>query len=264
MLLFEGFQFDRTTDRPVSLFLCLQKFFFGKHLLWGYGVPISPTQMNIYHLRVHTHTWLDKLWALLLPVYVRLWAAERWPELFLPAYILFQYLEDELLDKNELAAAADAQLATFRRTMDAHGRVIPVCYGGAYVPRTRDRALVLSDLRGVPVSDTAVRDKVALRKTCSDSLTELASCGISYDPLGHPEAFGHVHLVGNNDKIVVLGTRAEGKIEVQPAEVRRASRWVSDAVYMRYESFHSDALGQEEQVAESWWDDSYSFESYKY
>jgi len=129
-----------------------------------------------------------------LPGPLRALGARYLPEWFLPPNVVLKITKDRWDEEFDNEKKMYATMAALQGTR------IPVCYGQAKVYPSERRALVLSDVGGLPLyhKDLALVPHVDLRRMMTEALRDLAAYGFQYADL----RLSNFHLVG--DRIVVL------------------------------------------------------------
>jgi predicted Ser/Thr protein kinase len=115
-----------------------------------------------------------------LPIALSNIVKDSYPEWFLPARIVLKR------QKRGWEEEFDNEKAIYQALAPIQGKVVPVCYGEAQCSETETtgpRALVLSDIGGVSLSDSAAQGLgiSELEKMLEESFRALSGCKVAHD-----------------------------------------------------------------------------------
>jgi hypothetical protein len=199
------------------------------------GTPIT-NHTNVLHLSVLPSPWdrlislLFFLLALLLGNTINL--KSRFPEWFLPSHIV---LKRQKFGWDDHFAN---EKAIYRRLAPIQGKFVPVCYGEARCAETEEtgpRALVLSDVGGVTLKDSAARGLGGeeLERMLEVAFRALSACRVAHDDRN----LGNYRLVDGRKRVGIIDFEHSyvlGVDEDQELVTASSVRFVSKYYGMRH------------------------------
>ncbi|GAB1313025.1 hypothetical protein MFIFM68171_03235 [Madurella fahalii] len=201
-------------------------FRFGSRSITATGRPTDREHPNVLRLCLHHSNLQLVIQTLLrwLPSPLRSWASSSFPEWFLPARIVLKK------QKNGWDEEFDTEIATYEKPKYLQGLVIPICYGQVQYEGTL--ALVLPDIGGVCVAEPegAVLREQDVRPLFDQTLSALASQGISHDDM----KLDNFHLVDTSGNKIIMAVDLE-RINMLPPEKDHARMVQADVNFLMQE-----------------------------